>query len=412
MPDWADAWRAGLTAALASLPPEALAATAGAAVAGTSASVLLVDAGGDWRVPLAPARLYSDGASPAAVALLRGLAKGGHTAAAPTASAAKAVDWWLAGEEGPPSSPLAAALAAASAPTVASAADWIAALLAGDASRLAFTDDNNALKAGWDPAGAGRYEPWLAAHPVSAWLPPTVVRPGGATVRVSAAAPSSLLPAGCLVTGGTTDSIAAYVAALGPDPPAVPTAVTSLGSTLALKLASPVRIDDPAAGVYSHRLGNDWLVGGASNVGCAALADFFSPAQLGALSAAIDPSLPSRTDFYPLPAGLVGERFPVPDPAATARVSPRPSDDAAFLAGLLEGIARVEAAGYARLAALGAPSPARVLTAGGGGMNSVWAAIRARVMGLREGDVGPALNGEAAYGAALLARAGVREEAG
>jgi len=99
---------------------------------------------------------------------------------------------------------------------------------------------------------------------------------------------------------------------------------------------------------------------------------------------------------------MVGERFPLPDPAARAVVTPRPPDDAAFLAGLLEGIARVEASGYARLAELGAPFPASVLTAGGGAANPVWAAIRARVMGVD--DVRAAVNGEAAYGAALLAR--------
>ena len=412
--DWAAAWRGGLVDALAALPPASLAATAGAAVAGTSASVLLVDAGGDFGAPLAPARLYSDAAPPAAVAALRALAGGGHTAAAPTASAAKAMAWWLEGQEQEAdagSAGLAAALAGAASPAVVSAADWMAALLAGDAARLAWTDDNNALKAGWDP-GARRYEPWLASHPVAAWLAPRVVPPGGRTVTVveqpapsASSSPAPLLPAGCVVAGGTTDSIAAYVAALGPDSPPTPTAVTSLGSTLALKLASPVRVDDPATGVYSHRLGGTWLVGGASNVGCKALADFFSPQQLGDLSARIDPATPSPCDFYPLPAGTVGERFPVPDPAATPRVTPRPADDAAFLAGLLEGIARVEAAGYARLAALGAPYPARVLTAGGGAANPVWAAMRARVLGV--GDVGPAAQGEAAYGAALLARASV-----
>lgn len=35
-------------------------------------------------------------------------------------------------------------------------------------------------------------------------------------------------------------------------------------------------------------------------------------------------------------------------------MSPRPADDAAFLHGLLEGMARIEALGYERLAALGA----------------------------------------------------------
>lgn len=38
--------------------------------------------------------------------------------------------------------------------------------------------------------------------------------------------------------------------------------MSSLGSTLAVKLLSENRVDDAAYGVYSHRLGDAWLVGG------------------------------------------------------------------------------------------------------------------------------------------------------
>ena len=41
--------------------------------------------------------------------------------------------------------------------------------------------------------------------------------------------------------------------------------VSSLGSTLAVKLLSATPCDDAARGIYSHRLGALWLVGGASN---------------------------------------------------------------------------------------------------------------------------------------------------
>ncbi|WP_257891148.1 hypothetical protein [Gymnodinialimonas phycosphaerae] len=44
-------------------------------------------------------------------------------------------------------------------------------------------------------------------------------------------------------------------------------AVTSLGTTLAIKLLGPDRIDAPEIGLYSHRLGEGWLVGGTSNTG-------------------------------------------------------------------------------------------------------------------------------------------------
>ena len=66
------------------------------------------------------------------------------------------------------------------------------------------------------------------------------------------------------VNAGTTDSIAAFLAA-APLEPGV--AVTSLGSTLAIKMLSPKRVEDPALGLYSHRVGDVWLVGGALVLG-------------------------------------------------------------------------------------------------------------------------------------------------
>jgi hypothetical protein len=58
------------------------------------------------------------------------------------------------------------------------------------------------------------------------------------------------------------DSIAAFLAAGGAEGALTPgIAVTSLGSTLAVKLLSAVRLEDSMYGVYSHRLGDLWLVG-------------------------------------------------------------------------------------------------------------------------------------------------------
>ena len=37
--------------------------------------------------------------------------------------------------------------------------------------------------------------------------------------------------------------------------------MSSLGSTLAVKQLSESRVDDGLTGIYSHRLGNRWLVG-------------------------------------------------------------------------------------------------------------------------------------------------------
>ena len=77
--------------------------------------------------------------------------------------------------------------------------------------------------------------------------------------------------------------------------------MTSLGSTLAIKLLSETPVEDSSRGIYSHRLGDRWLVGGASNVGCAVLRqEQFSEQELVELSAQIDPSQDSRCGFYPL----------------------------------------------------------------------------------------------------------------
>ena len=141
----------------------------------------------------------------------------------------------------------------------------------------------------------------------------------------------------CCVCTGTTDSIAAFLAARATQPGKAVSSrlhllnylmrfkfivfflsffcsrqVTSLGSTLAIKLLSTSRIEDARFGVYSHRLDNKWLVGGASNTGGAVLRQIFTDNQLEHLSRQIDPSVPSPLDYYPLPAN--GERFPVADP--------------------------------------------------------------------------------------------------
>jgi sugar (pentulose or hexulose) kinase len=176
--------------------------------------------------------------------------------------------------------------------------------------------------------------------------------------------------------------------------------VTSLGSTLTLKLLSDKPIFAPSYGIYSHRLCGAWLAGGASNSGGAALARHFDAAALAQLSAQINPSRPSGLNYYPLPD--VGERFPIADATATSRVTPRPADDVAFLHGLLEGIAEIEALGYRRLVELGAPKLARLRSVGGGADNAVWSAIRAHRLGV---TLWAARATDAAFGTAGLALA-------
>jgi len=168
-----------------------------------------------------------------------------------------------------------------------------------------------------------------------------------------------------------------------------------------LKVLARQPVGASACGVYSHRLGDRWLAGGASNSGGAVLRQFFSDRQLAELSCAIRARRASCLNYYPLPAP--GERFPLSDPALPPVMTPRPHSDVRFLHGLLEGMARIERRGYRLLAELGAPWPDRVISIGGGAVNEQWRQIRERLLGV---PVVRARHQEAAYGAALLARDG------
>ncbi|KAF6265806.1 hypothetical protein COO60DRAFT_1266157 [Scenedesmus sp. NREL 46B-D3] len=388
--DWAAAWHRVLFELVAALPRDIVSNVGAVAFDGTSATAMLVDAATGQQ--LAPPKLYNEAQGAAAVAAAKAIAPASHTATAATSTLCKVLMWHLAGT-------WQAAAAAGATPRLMHQADWLAYLLHG---RPDVSDWNNALKLGFDPA-AEAYPQWLSSQEYACLFPSTVVAPSAPVASITAAAASSTgLPPSCLVCGGTTDSIAAFVAAGVSE---TGEAVTSLGSTMAVKLLSEARVDDAAYGVYSHRLGNSWLVGGASNTGGAVLRQHFSNEQLQELTQRIHLAHPSGLDYYPLLGA--GERFPVNDPGMQPRLLPRPEDDALFLQGMLESMARIEAQAYRLLAQLGASKVTSVLTAGGGAVNDKWTAMRAAAL---EVPVQPAQQGEASYGAALLARAGWRQQ--
>ena len=377
-------WLAALRRVLEMLPAPLRGRIASLAVDGTSATVLLADA---VSRPLGPALLYKDDRAAANLAQLEAAFRTAHPAAALphylSATSGLAKFHWLMRQP-----------KAAGAARFCHQADWITARLSG---RAGLSDYHNALKTGYD-ARAQSWPEWIMRLPYAALLP-TAVMPGMDLGTVSADAARRFdLPPACRVRAGTTDSIAAFLAAGAREPGE---GVTSLGSTLVLKLLSRRRVEAVEYGVYSHWFGPLWLAGGASNAGGGVLRQFFTDAQLQALSRRVDPDAPSGLDYYPLPAP--GERFPVNDPAHLPRLTPRPPDDALFLQGLLEGLARIEAAGYARLTLLGATPPERILSAGGGAANETYNRIRARLLKV---PVAPALHAEASYGSALLARDG------
>jgi hypothetical protein len=374
-----ESWWRAVESALAALKASAdLSGVRCIAVDGTSGTLLLLNDAGQ---PMCEASLYND---PAPEDAVRAIA-----AAAPAGSAAVG-----------PASPLAKLLAMQGVPGTARLchqADWIAARLGAPAG---ISDENNALKTGYDPMRRC-WPGWLRDLGIRATLLPEVVEPGTPIGTIDPALATRFgLPANMVIAAGTTDGCAAYFAT-GAN--RVGEAVTSLGSTLTLKQFSERPIFAPEYGVYSHRLGDRWLAGGASNSGGAALARHFTPDALVTLSARIDPAMESGLDYYPLPSP--GERFPVADPHLPPRETPRPTDDVRFLHGLLEGIARIEALGYRRLADLGGPTLAAVRTVGTGARNTTWRDIRRRVLGV---DLTTAQSQEAAVGVATLALKAIR----
>jgi len=239
-------------------------------------------------------------------------------------------------------------------------ADFIAAKLMGLGGH---SDYNNALKTGFDPETES-WPDWIDDVIPTPLLPHPA--PVGAVLGVidPKVADALGLSHTMGIHAGTTDSIAAFLAA---SPVKAGYAVTSIGSTLAVKLLSHTRIDAPEIGLYSHRLGDQWLIGGASNTGGAVLAHFFTPDELERLTPQMRPDRPTGLDYYPLIEP--GERFPVNDPDLQPRISPRPDDDAMFLQGLLEGIADIEARCYAEIQARGGDAPCHVYSAGGAAQN-------------------------------------------
>ena len=350
------------------------------AVDGTSGTMLPVDHTGR---PLAEPLMYNDKVLDDAI--LEAIAR-----KAPEASAAHGA-----------TSGLAKALSFQPLPGIAKMlhqADWIAGQFSG---RFNISDENNSLKTGYD-VEAGRWPGWIAATGMRMELLPDVVRPGSVTGRLTAGAAGLFgLPRDVAVVAGTTDGCASFLAT---GATAAGEGVTALGSSLTIKILSDRPISAPRYGIYSHRLGDAWLAGGASNSGGKVLAQHFSLARIIELSAAIDPTTQTGLDYYPL--STAGERFPIADPALPPRLTPRPADDADYLKAMLEGMAAIEALGYRRLAELGAPALTSVRSVGGGAANPAWTAIRRRKLGV---EFLPTLSDEATAGTARLALKGANQ---
>lgn len=349
------------------------------AVDGTAGTLLLTDSLGN---PLCDAMMYHDSSAASCIDKIRAQAPEGHICISATSSLAKA----LALQTEFNDAPIAHCL---------HQSDWILGKLSGN---FGISDENNALKLGYDPRQR-LWPEWIQTLVNPEYLPK--VYPAGTAIGTitDRLAQRWRFPPDMQIVTGTTDSTASVIAT---GVHVIGQAVTVLGSTMVLKVLADKPVEDSRFGIYSHRLGDQRLVGGASNTGGAVLKQYFSQQQLDAMTPQLNPDQVTGLDYYPLPGK--GERFPINDPELAPRLSPRPDNDIRFFQGMLESIARIEKQGYEQLHALGAPYPDEVFTAGGGAQNAAWCEIRQQSLGV---PVRIATHQEAAYGSALLAMKGV-----
>ncbi|MFQ5935333.1 MAG: preQ(1) synthase [Acidiferrobacterales bacterium] len=346
------------------------------AVDGTSGTVLLCDNRGR---PVTPALMYSDARAVAQADIIAQHC--GPTSGAFGASSSLAKLLWLQEKK-----------IDSKATHFLHQADWIVGRLTG---LWAHSDYHNSFRLGFD-VESRQWPTWLAQVGINASLLPKVHAPGNTVGVVSAETARSFgISPQTQVVAGTTTGVAGFLSA-GATLPGH--GVTSLGSALSLKLLSDRPVFSREHAVYSHRIGKYWLAGGTSNSGWQVLLQYFDTAQIVEMSNQLDPNQLTGLDYYPL--RQVGERFPVNDPKMAPRLEPLPADSITFFQAMLEGIARIEAAGYGLLSKLGAPTLNQVFSIGPGSDNVAWERIRQRVLPV---EVKSGRHSSAAYGAALLA---------
>lgn len=282
------------------------------------------------------------------------------------------------------------------------------------------TDENNALKLSYDSVQQ-KWPEWVQTqlHQVHPNVQlPKVVPPGTFLGKLRPElAQQFKLPDNLHIMTGTTDSIAGFLAAGAKD---IGDAVTSLGSTIAIKVLSDTPIFSGQMGLYSHKLGQKWLVGGASNCGGKVFLKYYSIKQLKGLLQTLKNNPEwleqlrqtySKHAFYPLCE--IGERFPVADPQCKPVIPKMPNQKLtdsssqenifahlSFVYGLALGLAQVEKDAYEKLTELGVPAINRLYSVGGGVENMLWMQLRAERLACQQLCTGS--QQEAAYGVTKL----------
>lgn len=272
-------------------------------------------------------------------------------------------------------------------------ADWLLYQLSG---RLGISDENNCLKLGYDPV-LQQWEKTTLDLVGQAHLP-EVVAPATPIGRLKASLRARWQLANTTqLASGTTDSIAAFLAT-GANQPG--DAVISLGSTLAFKLLSHQPYFDAEKGIYSHRLWQQWLVGGASNAGGACLLESFELSQLQILAQQplIQPA--PVPNYYPLPKQRVGERFPLNDPHKQAGCLPTQLSESERFSTFVHGLVSIEQQAWQQLSHTCQQPIERLFACGGGNKNPAWAGLRKATLDMPHAQP---RSEQAAVGAAILA---------
>ncbi len=270
-------------------------------------------------------------------------------------------------------------------------ADWIASKIINE---FKYSDENNALKLGYDCVDR-KWPDWFDKLPIKLNNLPEIKIPGQVMGLLNN---KELIDLGfnkkTEIIAGTTDSIAAFLAT-GANKSGE--AVTSIGTTLVVKAISDKPIFNKEFGIYSHRLGDKWLAGGASNVGGKIIKELFND-KIDILSKQLDPNNLLNLNYYPL--AQTGERFPINDPNKSPVLTPRPESETEFFQAVLEGITGVEKLSYEKIVEIGGSYPKTIFTIGGGSKNAKWNEIRKKILNV---ELKIPLSNDAAFGSALLA---------
>ena len=265
--------------------------------------------------------------------------------------------------------------------------DWITGWFLKD---WTYGEEGNNLKLGWDLMK----ESWPKSYLNTSWQKclPRIIKSGKIIGQVDPSlAESFKMNKKLMLTTGTTDSNASLIAAgLGKKD-----GLTVLGTSIVVKKI----IDNPIKekGITTHRVGDNWICGGASNAGCGILSKFFSDLEIKELSRQINTS--QNTSLNLLPLNGKGERFPIDNPNLEPILNPRPVSDALYLHALFEGLANIELKGWQKLNELTGSLPKKIISIGGGSKNPQWRKIREKIIQI------PIIscNKTTSFGTALLA---------